>query len=308
MVRKGIDVSAWQGIIDWEAVKNSGVEFAILRAGTGRNNLDKTFKRNAEECNRLGIPWGAYWFSYALNEAMAKDEATYMVNIVKPYGPTLPLYYDLEYDTRAYAAKNGVNIDKAKASAFAVVFLETVRDYGYTPGLYFNLDYYRNYFTPDVVEAYEVWYAQYSNTCAKADIADIWQHSSIGRVPGINGNVDMNKMYKDYLLTAPIKKEPLKPIVTVSTLFGNVDLSDVYDYDYYIKNNPDVHKAFGDDKEAVFNHFKEFGMNEQRVAHPDFNVKRYKQYTDLTMAFGDCMPLYYYHYCLFGKKEGRELV
>ena len=75
MYKKGIDVSRWQGTIDWEKVKADGVEFAMLRAGYGQGNIDAQFERNAGECTRLGIPFGVYWFSYAYTPAMARREA-----------------------------------------------------------------------------------------------------------------------------------------------------------------------------------------------------------------------------------------
>ena len=81
---KGIDVSEHQGVIDWTMVKGN-VDFAMLRAGYGQNNIDKQFVRNIKECNRLNIPCGIYWFSYALNESMARQEAKYALAAVKDY-------------------------------------------------------------------------------------------------------------------------------------------------------------------------------------------------------------------------------
>ena len=95
---KGIDVSEHQGRINWEQVKGH-VDFVMLRAGYGRNNIDKQFIRNIEECNRLGIPVGIYWFSYAWNEEMARNEAKYVLEAIKPYKIDYPISYDLEYDT-----------------------------------------------------------------------------------------------------------------------------------------------------------------------------------------------------------------
>ncbi|HHD2882938.1 TPA: GH25 family lysozyme, partial [Clostridium perfringens] len=112
---KGIDVSEHQGRIDWERVKGN-IDFAILRAGYGRNNIDKQFIRNIEECNRLCIPVGIYWFSYAWNTEMARNEARYVLEAIKGYRVDYPISYDLEYDTLNYASKNGVTIGKRLAT------------------------------------------------------------------------------------------------------------------------------------------------------------------------------------------------
>ena len=101
---KGIDISAWQGKPDFEKVKASGVEFVIIRAGYGANNIDKQFVRNISECNRLGIPCGVYWFSYALTAEQAAQEARYCLAAVKPYRLEYPIFFDLEYDTITYAS------------------------------------------------------------------------------------------------------------------------------------------------------------------------------------------------------------
>ena len=109
--KKGIDVSVWQGEINWATVKPN-IDFAILRAGYGKNNIDEQFVRNANECSRLGIPFGVYWFSYALNEQQAKKEADYVCNVVAKYKLSYPICYDFEYDSTNYANKNGVTITK----------------------------------------------------------------------------------------------------------------------------------------------------------------------------------------------------
>ena len=92
---KGIDVSEHQGRINWEQVKGD-IDFAILRAGYGRNNIDKQFIRNIEECNRLEIPVGIYWFSYAFSVEIARNEAKYVLEAIKPYKVDYPVSYDLE--------------------------------------------------------------------------------------------------------------------------------------------------------------------------------------------------------------------
>lgn len=206
MALKGIDVSQWQGNIDWQKVKGAGVQFAMLRAGYGRNNLDTKFHRNAQGAIVAGIPIGLYWFSYALNVEMARREAQYAVEVAKKYKITWPIAYDLEYDTVSYAVKNGVAITKSLATQMAIAFCEEIKRLGYIPMVYTNLDYLNRYFDRSKLP-YDLWYAQYASTASVAD-KEIWQYSSKGSVPGIAGNVDMNHGYKDYGNGGDSKPDP----------------------------------------------------------------------------------------------------
>lgn len=206
MALKGIDVSQWQGNIDWQKVKGAGVQFAMLRAGYGRNNLDTKFHRNAQGAAAAGIPVGLYWFSYALNVEMSRREAQYAVELAKKYKITWPIAYDLEYDTVSYAVKNGVAITKSLATQMAIAFCEEIKRLGYIPMVYTNLDYLNRYFDRSKLP-YDLWYAQYASTASVAD-KEIWQYSSKGSVPGIAGNVDMNHGYKDYGNGGDSKPDP----------------------------------------------------------------------------------------------------
>lgn len=197
---KGIDVSEHQGRINWEQVKDH-IDFAILRAGYGRNNIDKQFIRNIEECNRLGIPVGIYWFSYAWNEEMAKNEARYVLEAIKGYRVDYPISYDLEYDTLNYAKKNGVTIGKRLATDMINAFCSTIEQAGYKAMNYANPDFINNKFYNNEVN-YPLWLAWYgvSEDRAKAYNPSMWQYSESGSIPGIGTNsVDMNYCYKDFL-------------------------------------------------------------------------------------------------------------
>lgn len=196
-MKKYIDVSTHQGTIDWEKVKAAGVDGVMIRAGYGRNNIDKQFVRNVTECNRLGIPCGVYWFSYAYTEEMAKKEAEYCLEAIKPYKLELPVCFDFEYDSVAYAKKQGVKVDKKLATALVHAFCQVVETAGYYVMNYANPDYLRNYFD-DSVNRYDLWLAWYSGAEKPTVDCGIWQYSSKGTVSGISGNVDMNRSYKDY--------------------------------------------------------------------------------------------------------------
>lgn len=196
---RGIDVSKHQGLINWNRVKAAGIQFAMIRAGYGKNNIDTQFVRNITECNRLGIPVGVYWFSYALNEKMAAEEAQKVLEIIRPYKVEYPVVFDLEYDTIEYAKKKGITINKAMASKMVEAFCGTIEKAGYYAMNYANLDYLRNMFDPGLRTKYDLWYAQYaSEVNSQVGSVGIWQYTSSGKVDGISGNVDMNIAYKDY--------------------------------------------------------------------------------------------------------------
>lgn len=194
---RGIDISVWQGAPDFEKVKESGVEFVIARAGYGKNNIDKQFHRTAAECNRLGIPLGVYWFSYALSTEEAAREAQYCLEAIRPYKLEYPVFFDLEYDSVQYAAKHGVTINKFTATAMANAFCGEIEKAGYYAALYTNQDYVQRMFDPSLLSKYDTWYAWYNTKLNRVDVG-MWQYSSSGRVDGISGNVDMNYSLRDY--------------------------------------------------------------------------------------------------------------
>lgn len=196
MPLKGIDVSKYQGNIDWSQVKASGVQFAMIRGGYGRNNVDKYFHANAKGATAAGIPIGMYWFSYAYTVDMARNEAKYAVALAKQYKITWPIAYDLEYDTVRYAAKNGVTITKSMATQMAKAFCEEIKASGYIPMNYTNPDYLNRYFDRSQLP-YDTWLAQYASQASISDMT-IWQYSDSGKVPGVSGNCDVNYGYKDY--------------------------------------------------------------------------------------------------------------
>jgi len=199
---KYIDVSEHQGVVDWKAVRGN-VDGVILRAGYGRGNADKQFARNAAECNRLGIPCGAYWFSYARDEAMARAEAQFLLEAVRPYRMELPLAFDFEYDSVTNAAKRGVTVDKALATAMVYAFCEDVEAAGYWCLNYANPDYLNRYFDDTVPRRFGLWLASWPSgtpdlTRPPRPDCQLWQWTSRGGVPGISGNVDMNEAYTDF--------------------------------------------------------------------------------------------------------------
>lgn len=195
---KGIDVSEHQGRIDWDRVKDK-IDFAILRAGFGHNNIDKQFKRNIQECNRLGIPVGVYWFSYGYTEGMAKQEARYILEAIKSYRVEYPVFFDMEYDTLNYARKNGVNISRRVATDMVKAFCNEIEKAGYWAGNYANPDFLNNKFYKDeLVPRYTLWLAWYGaiESSAKKYGCTMWQYSDKGKILG-TGSTDMNYDYRN---------------------------------------------------------------------------------------------------------------
>lgn len=197
MHMKGLDVSEFQGIVDWNEVKASGYQFAMIRAGYGSGTLDKQFKRNAEECNRIGLPFGVYWFCYALSAETARQEAEACLNAIAPYRLDFPICYDIEQPTINYARENGVTVTRELATQFVKSFCDRIEEAGYFAMFYSNRNFLDNYFYPDLSKRYALWYAYYSS-CFDGTDCGMWQFSDHGRIPGIRGNVDLNISFVDY--------------------------------------------------------------------------------------------------------------
>lgn len=200
--KKGIDVSEWQGTIDWDKVKAAGIEFAMIKAGSGRNRVDPEFKRNISECNRLGIPCGVYWFSYAYTEAMAIREAEYALAAVEPYKLDYPIAFDYESDSVEYAKKNGVEPDKAHVTALAYAFCGRIEQAKYYAMIYTNPSYLSKYFDSYIPKNYDIWLAQWPSkpdpSSKPSQAGGIWQYTNSGSVDGISVRVDMDAAYYDY--------------------------------------------------------------------------------------------------------------
>ena len=200
--KRGIDVSEWQKTIDWEKVKAAGIDFAMLKAGSGRNRIDPQFKYNISECNRLGIPCGVYWFSYAYTEELAHNEAKYCLEAIAPYKLDYPVAYDFEYDSVDNAEKLGIEITKEMASSFARAFLGEIEAARYYAQLYTNADYLTRYFDSELAKRYDVWLAQWPSKpnldTKPSQAGGIWQYSNTGSVDGISVRVDLDAAYYDY--------------------------------------------------------------------------------------------------------------
>ncbi|MDO4260599.1 MAG: GH25 family lysozyme [Eubacteriales bacterium] len=196
---RGIDVSKYQGNIDWGAVAASGINFAIIRVGyrgssTGALIEDPYFKKNISGATKAGIKVGVYFFTQAVNEAEAVEEASMAMSLVSGYRMTYPIFIDTE------SASNGRANGLSKSARTAVVkaFCQTVRNGGYKAGIYASKSWYNNQLDASSLSSYCIWVAQYNSSCTYSGKYDMWQYSSKGSVSGIKGNVDMNISYTGY--------------------------------------------------------------------------------------------------------------
>lgn len=194
---KGVDVSTFQGTINWGVVKNN-IDFAIIRVGYGKNNIDDKAEKNVKGCEENNIPFGLYWFSYAYTVEMARNEARYLLEFVKGHTPLLPLYFDFEYDSVNYAKKMGVTITNKLLCDMATAFCEELENAGYYAGIYANNDYVNNMYGVDIFKKYDLWFAQWTSDSKPIREVNLWQHTSTGSVDGISGNVDMNVAFVDF--------------------------------------------------------------------------------------------------------------
>lgn len=191
-----IDVSKWQGAVNWATVKNAGITHAMLRAGYGNsvNQIDPQFKRNAANCELHGINWGVYWYSYATSPAQARQEARCCLQVISGLKPTMPVAYDIEYEPGILALSNSTRTEMVKA------FLDEVESAGYYGILYASTDFIRNKLNWKELSQYDVWAAQYGSACACPLPYGIWQYSSSNPlgIPGYGNSLDCNRVYKDY--------------------------------------------------------------------------------------------------------------
>ena len=196
----GIDVSEWQGNINWSHVKTDGVKFAIIRAGIG-HRVDDQFANNYAGCKSNGIPCGVYWYSYATTVEDAKKEAQVCLQTIKGKTFEYPIYFDLEEPEQ-------FKLGKKVCSDIVQAFCDEIEKAGYYAGLYCSTYYLKNYISESVRKRYAVWVAQYNDKCSYTGNYGIWQHSVAGHpdydvfgkgsVYGITGQCDLDYAYIDY--------------------------------------------------------------------------------------------------------------
>lgn len=194
---RGIDVSAWQGKIDWGTVAAYGMDFVLLRITEAGNVIDSCFERNFSECRKHNIPVGVYKYSYSMTIAEIQNEARKVVSVLNGRKLRYPVWLDLEYHNQRTLGAESIH-------KMADAFREIVEAAGYKFGIYCNMDWYMNVICSHL-RKHDFWIARYPaadngilQERLRPDFGVGWQYSSKGKVPGIDGNVDMDVFYKDY--------------------------------------------------------------------------------------------------------------
>lgn len=219
---KGIDVSAWQGKIDWKTVADYGMGFAILRITEAGNVVDSQFENNLAGCNKYNIPVGVYKYSYAMTIAEIQIEARKVVSTLNGRRIQFPVFLDLEYNDQRSLGSESIH-------KMADAFREIVEAAGYKFAIYCNVDWYENVICSHL-KKYDFWIARYPanddgwlQERLRPDFGVGWQYSSKAKIPGISGTVDRNVFYKDYSEETEKKEE-----TTVNKLQEHTKLGDYY--------------------------------------------------------------------------------
>ncbi len=270
-----IDVSQWQGEIDWKRVKAAGIDYAFIRVGyrgygeagtLGPSTKDTYFETNMKNASAAGIKLGVYIFSQAITVKEAEEEAQYILDNVRKYKISLPLVMDYEYASGSPTGGRlfNANLSKKAATAICKAFCKKISKAGYTPMVYANKYMLENQLNAsDITDAgYRVWLAHYTTDTDYAGEFDFWQYSSTGSVDGINGSVDMDYYYSkstDNFLKAAVKQisitkaevskvknavytgSKIKPAVSLS--YKGSKLKNKTDYTIQYKDNKKPGKA-----------------------------------------------------------------
>lgn len=197
----GIDVSTWQENVDWAKVKAAGIDYVFVRLGfrgysSGKLVLDNEFRSHVQGASAAGLKVGVYFFTQAITEAEAVEEASMCLQYIQGYNIVYPIVIDVEYSGSSSGRAN--NLTAAQRTKVVKAFCETIRSAGYTPGVYANKNYFESYMYVSEIENYVIWLAHYTDKTSYARRYDIWQYSSKGSVNGISGYVDMNLCYLNY--------------------------------------------------------------------------------------------------------------
>lgn len=193
--RIGVDVSVYQGIIDWQAVKDAGVEFAVIRAGYRGSTVgdlyeDEQFSYNLQEAKKAGIQVGVYFFSQALTPEEATEEAVYVCGLLKDASLDLPVYFDWEFNGGRIPSPYEIPLTDC-----AIAFCNEVEDRGYEAGIYFNQDFGYRHFRLRELQDYHLWLAEYNETPGFEYHFDCLQYTDSGTVPGIETPVDLDLLF-----------------------------------------------------------------------------------------------------------------
>lgn len=206
MNKKGVDIGDHNGSLDFSKIKAAGYDFVMIKLGYGsdyENQDDSRFEENVKKAEKAGMPWGAWLYSYALNEDQARSELAHMLRLLKGKKPTMPIALDVE-DSDDYRKKHG-GWNYKNVTACTRIVLDGLRKAGYYPMLYTGFDEIENYIAPDVWKNVDLWFAHWAKKCGYtgSNLA-IWQYGGEENyidtpyIDGVSGKIDKDLCYKDY--------------------------------------------------------------------------------------------------------------
>lgn len=238
-----IDVSYCQTGVDYNKVKNSGIDAVIIRAGFGKETYqkDSEFETHYKNAKKAGLAVGVYWYSYAYSVAEAKQEAKVCLACIKGKTLELPVYYDLEESGQT-------RLGMSALTNIAIAFCDAIKSGGYRAGVYSNLNWLNNYIDYERLRnKYSIWLAQWSSNPSKS--CDIWQNADNGRISGISGNVDTDVIINKNIVkksNSGVKEEMIKyGSHNTATLAFKKQLITLYNMGI-IKTKVDNSNGFGD--------------------------------------------------------------
>lgn len=250
MAIKGIDVSEWQGNLtknNWLKVKNSGIQFAILRCGyttygkSKKKYVDRYFENNYKICKEIGLPIGVYYYSCATNETEAKEEANFVLSLIKNKKFEYPVVIDTEDNHNINKSTNSpvsqASIGKYKLTPLIKTFCEIIESKGYYVSIYASTYWFKNNLILEDLKLYDKWIAQWSKTVSVSYKYSMWQYSSQGTVNGLSGNIDLDYAYLDY------------PEIMKKNGLNGFEKETIYEPDKEENNKPDTDEPNNDNNE-----------------------------------------------------------
>lgn len=293
----GIDVSYYQGNIDWKKVKNSGVEFVIIRVGyrgygsAGTLVEDPKFKTYLDGATKAGLKVGVYFYTQAITTAEAQEEAKFVLDRIKGYSLQMPVYYDIEsvdYDT---GRLDSAGLSKAQKTALCTAFCDTIIKSGYSAGVYANYTWLNYYIDgAGLGKKYPIWLAHYTSNTNYDQRMDMWQYSGSGTVSGISAYTDVNVWYSGKL---PLYVSDLISVANTSTsnTFAWNGAPDATGYEVYQGTSPSDpnKKKIGDTKNTYFtNSNKSTGTMYKYMVRAYSDASGKRVYGDYSEVFTTC--------------------
>lgn len=293
----GIDVSYYQGNIDWKKVKNSGVEFVIIRVGyrgygsAGTLVEDPKFKTYLDGAAKAGLKVGVYFYTQAITTAEAQEEAKFVLDRIKGYSLQMPVYYDIEsvdYDT---GRLDSAGLSKAQKTALCTAFCDTIIKSGYSAGVYANYTWLNYYIDgAGLGKKYPIWLAHYTSNTNYDQRMDMWQYSGSGTVSGISAYTDVNVWYSGKL---PLYVSDLISVANTSTSnsFAWNGAPDATGYEVYQGTSPSdpKKKKIGDTKNTYFtNSNKSTGTMYKYMVRAYSDASGKRVYGDYSEVFTTC--------------------